>query len=119
MNRTTDPRCVECHRPVSRTEPKHSWTGAAGTRAGLVHREVTYVRHAACQARVEQMNAQTAARAETERLATVRAMAEAAGLSPAQVSDIARDMGAPDPYADELDAGYAIDGDRILVRRDA
>lgn len=95
-------RCVECGKPVSPSEPQHRWRGPAGLTMTNLHREVTYVRHAACQARVEQQVAESRARAEQDRLATIRAMGEALGLTPEQVSAAARNVGGVDPYAEEV-----------------
>jgi len=66
---------------------------------GLVHRMVTSTWHASCWADAEKYAAESRARAEEARLATIRAIAEEAGLDPAAVSRIARENGTPDPYA--------------------
>lgn len=66
---------------------------------GLVHRMVTSTWHASCWADVEKYAAESRARAEEARLATIRAIAEDVGIAPADVSRIAREMGTPDPYA--------------------
>ena len=53
-SRSPFPRCMECGRPVLPVEPQHRWDTMTES-IDLVHDPdlVTYVRHAACQERVE------------------------------------------------------------------
>lgn len=92
-------RCAECGKPVTPGEPQHRWSAPGGPGMNDSRRTYTYVRHSACQQQVERMVADARADAEQQRLADIRQMAEALRIPAEQVSQMAAEVGAPDPYA--------------------
>lgn len=93
-------RCLECGDRIARDDATaHRWSMPGGPGINDSRRTYRYARHAACQDRVERETAESARRAELGRLADIRAFVEAAGISPAQISEIAAASGSPDPYA--------------------
>jgi hypothetical protein len=97
--RSTGPRCVECRKPIQPGEQTHDVRGPAGHLMSQAHREVVNRWHLDCWAEVVRFHEASRAEAEQQRLATIRAMAEGMGMPPEEVSRIAAELGAPDPYA--------------------
>lgn len=101
MRKPTGPRCVECRKPILSGQPTHDVEGPAGHLMSQAHRTVVNRWHVGCWAEVVRFHDESRAESERQRLATIRAIAEGAGMSPERVSQIAADMGVPDPYAAE------------------
>ena len=94
-------KCVECRGPIATGADRVEREVPAGLNMNRIHRMVRVSWHPECWDRVEKLNTESRRAAELQHLATIRSIAEQAGITPEQVSAMARENGTPDPYAPE------------------